>query len=238
MTTEQQQTDKILHYTTLREIPYATGLTLQEQLFNEALLRKRELEPARHALISLTHTPVITMGKHADPHNILFSKDVLTERGVELHHTSRGGDVTYHGPGQLTVYPIIDLEDLGIGVKKYVWSLEEAVMKLLAEYGFRNTTRIEGASGVWVPGERSYDKVCAVGIYCSKYITMHGLALNVDLDTSIYNLINPCGFTDKGVTTMERLVSSSLPPMEDIERRLIELLAQEWGISRIELATF
>ncbi|MDO4789489.1 MAG: lipoyl(octanoyl) transferase LipB [Porphyromonas sp.] len=237
MTTEQQ-TEKILHYTTLREVPYSEGIALQEKLFNEALRRKREHEPSCHALISLTHKPVITMGKHADPHNILFSQEVLAHRGVELHQTSRGGDVTYHGPGQLTVYPIIDLEDLGMGVKSYVWSLEEAVIKLLAEYGFTNTTRLEGASGVWVPGERSYDKVCAVGIYCSKYITMHGLAFNIDLDTSIYNLINPCGFTDKGVTTMERLVSSPLPPMENIEKRLIELLAQEWGISRIEQTTF
>lgn len=218
-----------LHIFKYREIPYAEGLKMQETFFNEALQCKADHKPTTHRLISLVHKPVITMGKHAKAENILYSKEFLDKRGIELYTTSRGGDVTYHGPGQLTIYPIIDLEDIGIGVRQYVWSLEEAVIKLLKRYGVANTTRLEGASGVWLPAGNSFNKVCAVGIYCSRYITMHGIAFNVDMDTSVYNLINPCGFVDKGVTTMAQLTGRTLA-IDKVEQELIDLLAAEWGL--------
>lgn len=171
------------------------------------------------------------MGRHAHPENIL-RRQWLESRGAEVVEIDRGGDVTFHGPGQLVVYPIVDLQRYGLGVKGYVNILEESVIRTLADYGVEGG-RVEGATGVWIgvgtPGER---KICAIGIRCSRFITMHGLALNVDTDLEWFSAINPCGFTDKGVTALWRELppGSFRPTIKQVASRLRHHLSQLLGI--------
>lgn len=182
---------------------YSEMLQKQRHIFSEMVARKKSGLPIVEELVLMVeHPAVITLGRHAKEANVLFNEAELARRGVELFHIERGGDVTYHGPGQLVVYPLLDLEYHHLGVRDYVDLLEEAVILTLANFGI-NGERVAGASGVWIgvgtPNER---KICALGVKCSRYITMHGLALNVNTDLSGFQLINPCGFIDKGVTSM------------------------------------
>lgn len=184
---------------------YGEMLARQREVFSAMVEKKKLGLPIDEEYLFLVeHNPVVTLGKHAKENNVLFSEEILRERGVEVFHIERGGDVTYHGPGQLVAYPIIDLERHHLGVKDYVNLLEETVIQTIAEFGV-NGERVPGASGVWIdvgtPFER---KICALGVKCSRFITMHGLALNVNTDLSGFSLINPCGFTDKGVTSLAR----------------------------------
>lgn len=150
------------------------------------------------------HNPVITMGRHADVSNLLIPEEILARKGVLVRHIERGGDITFHGEGQLVVYPVIDLESHGLGVKRYIDLLEESIIRTIDRWEIKGE-RVEGATGVWIdrgtPDER---KICAIGVKCSRFCTMHGLALNVNTDLNGFNLINPCGFRDKGVTSMEK----------------------------------
>lgn len=184
---------------------YGEMLAKQREIFSDMVEKKKlGLPIGEEFLFLVEHNPVVTLGKHAKENNVLFSEEMLHERGVEVFHIERGGDVTYHGPGQLVAYPIIDLERHHLGVKDYVSLLEETVIRTIAEFGVKGE-RVPGASGVWIdvgtPFER---KICALGVKCSRFITMHGLALNVNTDLSGFSLINPCGFTDKGVTSLAR----------------------------------
>lgn len=184
-------------------VDYGTMLERQRSIFRGMVERKRQGLPIEEeTILMVEHNPVITLGKHAVRGNVLFSREALRARGVEVYEIERGGDVTYHGPGQLVVYPLLDLEYHRLGVKAYVDLMEEAVIRTLSDYGLKGQ-RVDGASGVWLdagtPEER---KICALGVKCSRYVTMHGLALNVNTDMSGFSLINPCGFIDKGVTSM------------------------------------
>lgn len=183
---------------------YRDVLQLQRKLFNQLVDKKKQHQPIDEEwIITVEHNPVITMGRHAKQSNLIASEAVLNQNNIECIAIERGGDITYHGPGQLVMYPIINLEEHKLGVKDYVNILEECVIRTIAEYGIV-AGRVEGASGVWIdintPGER---KICALGVKCSRYITMHGLALNVNTDLRGFQLINPCGFIDKGVTSMQ-----------------------------------
>ena len=182
---------------------YEEMLTIQRQTFAEMVERKKHGLPIEDEYIYMVeHNPVITLGKHAKTTNILLDGEELSKRGIETHYIERGGDVTYHGPGQLVAYPILDLETHHMGVKDYVNMLEEGVILTLSEFGIRGE-RVAGASGVWLDaGTDKERKICALGVKCSRYITMHGLALNVNTDLKGFSMINPCGFIDKGVTTM------------------------------------
>lgn len=196
----------------LRDAPYREVLDLQHEIFNRRVeLRRRGLDTGEDYIITVTHRPVYTLGRHANPSNVV-RREWLEAQGAEVVEIDRGGDVTFHGPGQLVVYPIIDLQRCGLGVKSYVNLLEEAVIRTLADYGIESG-RVEGAAGVWLgigtPTER---KICAIGLRCSRFITMHGLALNIDTDLAWFTAINPCGFTDKGVTTLHRELSRNDPP--------------------------
>ena len=184
---------------------YSETLEQQRDLFQRMVRAKKDGEAYdREYVFLVQHSPVITLGRHAKESNLLYSEEALRERGVECHRIERGGDVTFHGPGQLVVYPLIDLEKHHLGVKAYVDLLEEAVILTLRHYGITGE-RVEGASGVWIgAGTPSERKICAVGVKCSRFITMHGLALNVNTDLTYFSLINPCGFTDRGVTSMEK----------------------------------
>lgn len=182
---------------------YGYMLKKQRSIFSEMVSCKKEGQPIKEERILLVeHPSVITLGKHAKEANVLFNDNELAERGVELFHIERGGDVTYHGPGQLVAYPLLDLEYHRLGVKDYVDLLEEAVIRTVSDFNIKGE-RVAGASGVWIgAGTERERKICALGVKCSRFVTMHGLALNVNTDLNGFRLINPCGFIDKGVTSM------------------------------------
>lgn len=208
----------------IRGFSYSYILGLQRMEFNRRVEAARNGDnPFDDLIISVEHGPVYTLGRHADPGNFLISPERLGALGAEVERIERGGDVTFHGPGQLVVYPIIDLTRYRLGAKRYVELLEESVIRLLADYGIKGET-IEGAPGVWVgkgtPRER---KICALGVTLKRFITMHGLALNVNTDMRWFNNINPCGFTDKGVTSMS-LETGQQIDFDEAERRLTDIM--------------
>jgi lipoyl(octanoyl) transferase len=196
----------------LRQISYKDAWDYQERLFQEVIARKlgnEELpEPERQEslnyLLFCEHPHVFTLGKSGKDANLLVSTHQLEAKHVSFFRTNRGGDITYHGPGQIVGYPIFDLEQLGLGIHDYIHNLEETVILTLAESGIKGE-RLKGATGVWLEPSitgRSR-KICAIGVRASRWVTMHGFALNISTDLSYFNLINPCGFTDKAVTSLE-----------------------------------
>lgn len=200
---------------------YGEMLEKQREIFAEMVSRKKSGVPVeREILLLVEHNPVVTLGKHAKSANILMPEDYLAEHGVQIFHVERGGDVTYHAPGQLVVYPLIDLELHHLGVKDYVNLLEEVVIRTIGEYGVKGC-RVEGASGVWIGAGTSRErKICALGVKCSRYVTMHGLALNVNTDLEGFHLINPCGFTDKGVTSLAQELHREVD-MNEVKQSLV-----------------
>ena len=191
-------------YHDLGRIAYADALTRQTEAFEASLAAKSAGRSVENQLLFCEHLPVLTIGKSGKESNLLIPEDLLREKGISFYHVSRGGDITYHGPGQITGYPIFDLECWRIGLKQYIHLLEEAIIRFLSLYGLRGE-RLDGATGVWidpeVPGRAR--KICAIGVRSSRFVTMHGFALNVNTDLSYFSLINPCGFTDKGVTSLQ-----------------------------------
>ncbi|MDE5975244.1 MAG: lipoyl(octanoyl) transferase LipB, partial [Muribaculaceae bacterium] len=182
---------------------YGEALGLQRDIFIRKVEGKRAGERSRDILFLAEHPSVVTMGRRAKEENLLLSEELMRERGVELFHIERGGDVTYHGPGQLVAYPILNLDNYGLGVKDYVTLLEEAVIMTIKHFGISGK-RDEGATGVWIGEGERLRKICAIGVKCSRFCTMHGLALNVNTDLRGFEMINPCGFTDRGVTSIAK----------------------------------
>jgi len=172
-------------------------------------------------LVLVEHPPVITLGRRADRANVLLSAEELADRGVQLRAVDRGGDVTYHGPGQLVAYPIMRLTGRRRDVHGYFRSLEQVIIGLLGEYGIE-AGRQEGLTGVWV-GD---DKVCAMGVAIKRWTTYHGLALNVSPDLAHFRLITPCGITGKGVTSIEKLLSRAVPLAEVAEKLVRRFVAE------------
>jgi len=192
-------------YSDWGKIDYAEAFDRQTALFNALIDAKQAGIERQNKLIFCEHNPVLTIGKSGKEDNLLIPEDFLKERGVSYYHTNRGGDITYHGPGQITGYPIFDLEYWNLGLKQYIHLLEEVVMRFLALYEIK-AERLEGATGVWIEtnNPRKARKICAIGVKSSRFVTMHGFALNINTDLSYYSLINPCGFVDKGVTSLEK----------------------------------
>jgi lipoyl(octanoyl) transferase len=176
----------------LGTVDYAEALRLQKEL-----QAKRIAGEVGDTVLLLEHPPVLTMGRSAKEQHIVAEPAVLESHGIAVHEVGRGGDVTYHGPGQLVAYPIIDLRPDRRDVRKYMWSLEETMIRTCADFGL-SASRVEGLNGTWI-GER---KVGAVGVRISRWVTMHGLALNANTDLSHFDLIVPCGIQDKTVTSV------------------------------------
>jgi len=197
---------KEIIYKDLRVIEYAEAWEFQEKLFQEILASKKapsDPVPPNYILFC-EHQHVYTLGKSGSEANLLINNESLKDKGVTFFKTNRGGDITYHGPGQIVGYPILDLESIGIGIRAYIELLEESIIILLKKYGIESS-RLEGASGVWLDaGQPGTRKICAIGVRSSRYVTMHGFAFNVNTGLEYYNHINPCGFVDKGVTSMEK----------------------------------
>lgn len=237
---------------------YKTCWDLQQSLFDTLLAGKTAgTEPGTASadagtILLVEHPPVYTLGKSGHSENLLIGREALEKLGARFFHIDRGGDITFHGPGQLVCYPILDLERLGIGLRAYIDALEEAVIRTVAHYGIR-AGRIAGASGVWVgteateqekaekariitgdaaenPGQYARNtepprKICAIGVRSSRYITMHGFALNVSTDLEWFSRINPCGFTDRGVTSIER-ETGGMVAMDEVKALVVEFLSK------------
>jgi lipoyl(octanoyl) transferase len=181
-------------------VPYAEGLRFQARAIEELRTGK-----APEQLLLLEHPHVFTLGRGADSSNILVDQEQLEKHSVEVHETGRGGDVTYHGPGQLVGYPIINLKPDRCDVHRYVRDIEEVLIRTIAEFGVTGA-RIPGLTGVWVGDE----KIAAIGVRIARWITSHGFALNVNTDLEYFRMIVPCGISDKGVTSLSRLVGRSI----------------------------
>ncbi|MGA9772520.1 MAG: lipoyl(octanoyl) transferase LipB [Blastocatellia bacterium] len=188
----------------LERVSYTDGLRMQEK----AVEQIKQGDGAEQ-LFLLEHPHVFTLGRGADASNILASPEQLQSHSIEVHETGRGGDVTYHGPGQLVGYPIINLKPDRCDVHRYVRDIEEVLIRTIAEFGVTGN-RIKGLTGVWVGNE----KVAAIGVRIARWITSHGFALNVSTDLSYFQMIVPCGITDKGVTSLSRLLGRQIEMKE------------------------
>ena len=205
-------------------VPYDEVWQRQRQFLDEAVQKKQEGKVCTDRIILVEHPHVYTLGRSGKAGNMLLTPEGLERLGATLYRVDRGGDITYHGPGQLVCYPILDLEHFRLGLKAYVHVLEEAVIRLCAAYGIR-AGRVEGATGVWLDGDTlRARKVCAIGVRCSHCVTMHGLALNVNTDLRYFSYIHPCGFTDKGVTSLQAELCRRVD-MAEVKR----LLCRELG---------
>lgn len=184
--------------------------------------KKAKTKVEKEYILIGEHHPVYTIGRRGKESNFLISESSLKDKGIEVFKIERGGDVTYHAPGQLIVYPILDLERHHLGVKDYVNILEESVIRFLRKYNV-NGQRVEGATGVWIDkGNPTERKICAIGIKCSRYCSMHGLALNINTDLTGFSFINPCGFTDKGVTSLKE-ETSQVFDMQKIKGEFLDI---------------
>lgn len=206
-------------------IDYASAEKKQLDLFQSKLDAKQSNLDSNDYLNLLEHTHVYTLGKNADENNIL---PIARTSGADFHHISRGGDVTYHGPGQLVVYPIIDLQNYAMGVRAYVTALEEIGIELCQYYGLKAKAGEE--EGVWLDyGTPKARKIMAIGIKLSRYITMHGIALNVNTDLNYFSFIIPCGIPNKGVTSLQRELGREVD-MQKIKDKFVELFKEKFKI--------
>ncbi|HUG54777.1 MAG TPA: lipoyl(octanoyl) transferase LipB [Vicinamibacteria bacterium] len=202
----------------LGRLPYAQGLDLQARLVAD-----RQAGRVGDTLLLLDHDPVFTLGRNARSENVLVAPEALRARGFEVFETGRGGDVTYHGPGQVVGYPILDLSPDRCDVHRYVRDLEEVMIRACADYGIA-AARVAGLTGAWVGAE----KVGAIGVRIARWVTSHGFALNVATDLSPFDLIVPCGVRGRGVTSLERLLGHAVETA-DVAPRLATHLAAVFG---------
>ena len=203
-------------------VSYAEGLALQQEL-----VTRRQADEIDDTLLLLQHPHVLTVGVKAGSgrQHVLATPERLAELGVELFDTGRGGDVTYHGPGQIVGYPIVSLKPDRCDVHQYVRDLEEVMIRVTASYGFE-AGRIEGLTGAWVAAE----KIGAIGVRIQRWVTSHGFAYNVNTNLDYFKLIVPCGIADRGVTSLQRLTGHPVP-IPDVEDRLIRVLSEILGLS-------
>ncbi len=198
----------LCHLHKLGLVDYGEGLRLQQEL-----IRQRKAGEIPDTLLLLEHPHVYTLGRNAKRENLLISGERLVQTGAKLHETDRGGDITYHGPGQLVGYPIFDLTSHRRDIAWFMRSLEEVFIGVASEYGIK-AARIAGAPGVWVGNE----KLVALGVHISRWVTSHGFAFNVSPDLAYFDYIVPCGLKDKGVTSLARLLGREISMDEAMER--------------------
>lgn len=207
-------------------IEYKHAWNIQEEVFNGLISGKKNQDASiNHHLFFCEHPHVYTLGKSGAENNLLINDDFLKKINASYYKTNRGGDITYHGPGQIVGYPIFDIERMKLGLKEYIFKLEEAIISCMADYNIV-CDRLDGATGVWLDKDNPQQarKICAIGVRASRYVTMHGFALNVNTDLSYFNHINPCGFVDKGVTSMQKELNKELSTQE-VEGKLLSKIA-------------
>ena len=212
-------------------IDYRTDWDYQEKLFQETIEIKTKNRGAElnsndqristnNYLLLCEHSPVFTLGKSGKMNHLLASTDILNEKKISFFQTNRGGDITFHGPEQIVGYPILDLENYFTDIGKYMRFLEEVIIQTLAEYGLEGS-RSKGETGVWLdvdtPRAR---KICAMGVRCSRWVTMHGWAFNINTDLSYFDLIVPCGITNKGVTSLKKELGHEIE-LDEVKEKLL-----------------
>jgi lipoyl(octanoyl) transferase len=221
----------------LGEIDYKAAWDYQEEQFRRIVDAKlfnrehpEENKPVVHHLIFCEHPHVFTLGKSGQANNLLVQDDFLKKINASFYRVNRGGDITYHGPGQIVGYPIFDLEQMKLGVKEYIFKLEEAIILTLAAFGIEGE-RLDGATGVWLETQTTNArKICAIGVRASRFVSMHGFALNVNTNLDYFNYINPCGFVDKGVTSMQKEKGETVA-MEEVRAVLKRNLQKVFELS-------
>lgn len=233
--------NKATEFIDLDLIDYKEAWDYQLQLFDKILkvkARNREL-PANDQIITnnylifCEHPHVFTLGKSGDENNLLVKKDQLHTILATYHQTNRGGDITYHGPGQIVGYPVIDMENFFTDIHKYMRFLEEAVIQTLKEYGVESG-RIPGLTGVWldVDDESKARKICALGVKTSRWVTMHGFAFNVNTDLNYFDYIVPCGISDKAVTSLAKELGRNVD-MSEVEKILRGKIVEQFGMQLV-----
>ena len=201
-------------------VPYEPALKLQQRV---AQARAEGFIP--DVVLLLQHPPVFTVGRFRGEKDIIVPPEVLTQNGIDVFHTNRGGSITYHGPGQLVSYPVLNLKENGLGVREYIGRLEEVIIKLLLTLGIQGHRVAEYPGGVWV-GDK---KICSVGIHVSHYITRHGLALNVNTDLQYFEYINPCGIKGHVMTSISKILGNPVEP-EDIIEAFLDSFSETFGL--------
>ncbi|MFA6200109.1 MAG: lipoyl(octanoyl) transferase LipB [Bacteroidales bacterium] len=204
-------------------IDYKDAWEKQEKIFDKKVSAKINdgKSQIEQDFIICEHPHVYTLGKNGERNNLLIDEECLKKINATYYRTNRGGDITYHGFGQIVGYPILDIEELGLSLKNYIWTIEEMVILTMKEYNIF-CERLEGATGVWIDtNSPKVRKICAIGVKASRYITMHGFALNVNTDLTYFNHINPCGFVDKGVTSMEKELGKKID-VQGVKTKLYE----------------
>ena len=227
-----------VRYENLGLIDYKDAWDYQEKIFRSTVQRKirirngEKLSPSENHIIFCEHPHVYTLGKSGDKKNLLLDEDNLKEQNVKYYEINRGGDITYHGPGQLVVYPIFDLDYFFSDIHKFLRYLEESVINTLLEYGIKST-RLDGLTGVWIDvGKTSPRKICAIGVKTSRWVTMHGIGFNINSDLSYFSNIIPCGIQDKAVTSMEKELGYKID-MGEVSNILKEKLSTQFDFSYI-----
>ena len=213
-----------LWFADLGQIGYSECLGLQKRL-----IKRRAAGEIGDMLLLLEHNPVFTIGTSGGEDSLLVSPEKIERAGVEVHRTDRGGNITYHGPGQLVGYPIMDLKRHGKDAHLYLRNLEQAVIECLTELGIEGV-RMDGFTGVWVGN----DKICSIGIAIRKWVSYHGFALNVSPDFTHWSLIHPCGLVDRKVTSIERLLGHN-PGIDAVKRGMIAGLASVFGVDPVQI---
>ena len=217
--------NKKVKFQDLGLIDYKECWDYQEKLFTEILevkssnRKENKTEKTKNHLIFCEHPHVYTLGKSGDKKNLLVNEDYLKSRGATFYKINRGGDITYHGPGQLVAYPILDLDNFFTDIHKYLRFLEEAVISTLKEYGLESE-RSKGETGVWLDvGTPKARKICALGVKSSRWVTMHGFAFNINSNLSYFGNIIPCGITDKSVTSLQKELGREID-MEEVKNKV------------------
>lgn len=225
-------------YENLGLIDYKEAWDYQEKIFRTTVDQKIKIrngesdEPTKNYILFCEHPHVFTLGKSGDKENLLLDEKALAENDASFYAINRGGDITYHGPGQLVVYPIFDLDHFFSDIHKYLRFLEEAVILTLKEFGIESG-RVDGLTGVWIDGDKpSARKICAIGVKSSRWVTMHGIGFNINSDLSYFSHIVPCGITDKAVTSMQQELGKKLD-LQEVADVLKEKLAELFEYSYI-----
>jgi lipoyl(octanoyl) transferase len=216
---------------------YKAAWDIQEITHAAIVEKKKQLGDSQSAgtLIFCEHPHVFTLGKSGEANNLLVNDDFLKKINASYFKSNRGGDITYHGPGQLVGYPIFDLEALKIGVKEYIHKVEKAIILTLADYSIKAGV-LEGATGVWLDAEsKNTRKICAIGVRVSNAVTMHGFALNINTDLNYFSYINPCGFLDKGVTSMQKELGKTVD-FEEIKSNLKSKIGEVFSLEFVTIS--
>ena len=217
-------------------VDYKKTWDYQERLFEEVVSQKRGNQSNRNPdrinnyLIFCEHPNVYTLGRNGSESNLLIDQIQLKKRHAGFYRINRGGDITYHGPGQIVGYPILDLEVFRLKIKQYITGLEESVIRTLGNFGLKGE-RLTNGTGVWLDSEikNKSRKICAIGVRASRYVTMHGFAFNISTNLSYFNQINPCGFVDKGVTSLEKEIGIK-PDMNEVKDLLKRNIADVFSM--------